>query len=568
MSEPRRFARRVCRAVGALCAVVVMSAGAGAAENLLPHGDFEQADEEGFARGWRAHNWGGEGSLGRSTRTAEAARGGGWSLRAESRDGVARYGALTRLRLDPGRHVLRFFARTEPGRTALVRAYLAERYSPVFLVTDEWTPFEFRHTIERPRIAAEMNIQNFAHAPVVVWFDDVRLERAPDLRVEVVPDPRPITQQPRLLYGSAHLGHVGATAGDWAGRGFAGFLLGHLLPDWAVNVWAQDGKPETAGPDDGLSAETREAQRACVEAGLTENGLKTALDTPLPDPFDDEGYRRLTENLRQGARFAREVGLGMIALDTKPALRQWDYDWPGYDLKQHTRAALAAQMRERWRVVGEMMARSHPQADLALTPEGMVYYGPLWMEMLGGLLEGLADGGGEGRVHVLCQGTFLVLRPEEIRDHALSVRALAEGRLTGRAREVWRERGGIALGAWPLGYYRALKGPGGRTRGWSGREESFGDNAVGAFADKSARYSPEELRVQLAALRAFSNGYVWVYGHGSSWWQVTEEQADRYAKRTEPFPRGNYLVPTVPDVAAYYRVAAERRIVILKEDEQ
>ena len=568
MSGPRRSIRGAWLVVGTLCLMPAMSAGAGAAENLLPHGDFEQADEEGFAQGWRAHNWGGEGTLGRSARTAEAAHPGGWSLRAESRDGMARPGALTRIRLDPGRYALRFAARTEPGRTALVRAYLAERYSPVFLVTDAWTQFEFRHTIERPRIAAEINVQNFAYAPVVVWFDDVQLERAPDLRVEVVPDPRAPAQQPRLLYSSAHLGYVSATAGEWADRGFSGFLLGHLLPDWAVSVWAQDGAPETAGPEDGLFSEARSGVDDCIAAGLTDNALKIALETPLPDPFDDEGYRRLTENLRQAARFAREAGLGMIALDTKPALRQWDYDWPGYDLKQHARAALAAQVRERWRVVGEMMARSHPQADLALTPEGMVYYGPLWMEMLGGLLEGLADGGGEGRVHVLCQGTFLVRRPEEIRDHALTVRATAEGRLTGRAREQWRARGGVALGAWPLGYYRALKGPGGKTRGWSGSEETFGDKAVGAFADKSARYSPEEFRLQLAALRAFSDGYVWVYGHGSSWWKVTAEQADRHAKRIEPFPRGNYLVATVPEIDAYYRVAAERRIVILKEDEQ
>ena len=75
------------------------------------------------------------------------------------------------------------------------------------------------------------------------------------------------------------------------------------------------------------------------------------------------------------------------------------------------------------------------------------------------------------------------------------------------------------------------------------------------------KYPLEEFRTQLAAVRTFSDGYCWIYGHGSSWWQLSADQADRYAQEVHRFPRENYLVPTVANIDEYYRVAAQKNVV-------
>ena len=70
-----------------------------------------------------------------------------------------------------------------------------------------------------------------------------------------------------------------------------------------------------------------------------------------------------------------------------------------------------------------------------------------------------------------------------------------------------------------------------------------------------------DFRRQLAAVRTYSDDFCWVYGHGSTWWQVTPVEADRYGKLLNSFPRENYLVSTVPNIGEYYRAAAERNVV-------
>lgn len=542
----------------AFALAVILTSAAGAVD--LPNPGFEQPGEANLPEGWGFYNWGTAGSDGVSSRSTEFANSGEASLQADSRDGSSRPGVYTRVPLQPGRYAIRFFARAENGRKALVRAYLADRYSPPLLVTDRWTKVEFEHSVNQKRLNAEINIQHFGGEPGSVWFDDLELVRLPSVRAKVIPDPRDPDIQPKMLYFCGNTNYAAQTARTWVRRGFAGFFHSYLFHDWITDIWSLDDDPDQ-DEEDRLLGEVRQALNQSAEQGLSRNVLKVAFYTQLPDLADDEAWGLLTSNFREGARFARLAGFRMLAIDTEYVSEQYRYDWEGYNEFEGGREALAAKTRERWRTVGGVLAEELADVDLGILPEGMIYYGPLWTELFAGLLEGLEEGQYPGKVHVFCEGTYSERDPDNIRDHAAAVRSTARALLDGRALESWDKRGRVALAAWPLGYYREIKDAQGKFLGWSGREETFGNEIVGSYADKSARYPVEEFEIQLAAIRTYSDDYCWIYGHGASWWQVTPEQADQLSGKLQYFSRDNYLVPVAENIDAFYEAAGQRNII-------
>lgn len=527
----------------------------------LPNPSFEETAEGVPATAWQIANWGPAASKGSVSRDDSVAHLGDVCLRTEAQDDQARPGVFTKLPLPAQRYQLRFYARAHKGTQALVRAYLADHYGPARPVGQDWTEIIYRFTLERPLAQAEINLQYFSGRPGVLSLDDLELKALPPVTISLMPDARPQEQRPGLLYASANANYLREHPADWAKRGFTGFFISYVMHDWKTDVWAQDAKPESRGGDDQFYLEMQNSLRECRDGGLPASGIQVGLYSPLPDPYDEEFYSLLRENFRQGARFARGVGVTLMAIDTKYAADEFSYSWAGYAAVKRPREEFAQRFRERWRDVGRAIAEAHPRLQLAVMPEGVLYYGPLWSQLFAGLIEGYVLGGGEANVYLMCEGTFDLRNPEQIRDHAEHVRAMISYNLDGEAATIWKQRGKVALGAWPLGYYRAVTGPDGKLRGYSGKSDRFGDTLVGPFADKSARYPVEQFRTQLAALRTFSDGFCWIYGHGSSWWQVTPEDADRYAKKVNRFPRDNYLVPTVSNLKDYYQITSEPLVV-------
>lgn len=532
----------------------------------VPNPSFEDLDPRGFALSWHPEEWGPATESGQCVVDEAVARTGSRSLKVTPTGALSRPGAYSQATFRPGRYALSVWAKAAPGARAWLRLYLADSYSQPFPVGDDWSRITFRHALTRPRLRADIRLQLVSPPGASVSVDDVTVEAIPALSATLLTDPRPADRQPRALYCGANLNYLRESAADWAGRGFSGFMIPDLMHSPSTGPWGEDNDPESVGEDDRLFQEARNAFRECRAASLGDNAMKVAISDPLPDPFDAEAYAAWTANFAEGARFARDAGLRLLVLDTEFCAPQLLYDWKGYDLQAHTREDIARQTWERWRDIGRAIGQTAPALDLGVTPEGGLYYGPLWMPLFSGLLEGLALSGSQGQVHLFCQGTYSLTDPEAIREHAQSVRTLMDLSLDGEALKLWRERGGLALGAWPLGYYRAVRDGAGQLKGWSGKVETFGNRLVGPFADKSARYSLDEFRTQWAAIRTLSDRYCWVYGHGSSWWQVSTQQADRYAAKVHRFPRENYLIPTIPSIADYYRVVAEPHVVALGEE--
>lgn len=543
---------------------VLLTLPAVGADSGIPNGGFEELDDAGWAKGWGRYQWGPDGAKGEQKVDTTVAHGGRASLQGINLEAAARAGAYIHVPLAKGAYALSFWAKAEPGKTGLARCYLATAYSRSYRITDQWQKFTFRNTIFEPIERAEINIQNCTGEVGVIWFDDVTLEPTKEGRLSIGPDKRPLKQQPKLVYFSTHLMSWADDAEKWHARGFAGAFIDNVYSDIWSDVWAADKDPATRGEDDKLLQECKAANAKCLKAGVDSNILKVAFYKDLPDPFDNAGYEKITSNFREAARFGRMAGFPCFAIDTEYTAYQFDPSWKGYDLTKHTKEEFAAKLQERWATIIEAVIREYPKVDLLTLPEGTLHYGPLYDSLLAGMIEGLMRTNHTQGLHMLTESTYTMRDPWAIREWVVGTKDATAEQLPAKVRAWWQKYGDVAVGCWPLGYYRAITDKDGKFLGWSGKKETYGDAITGSYADKSENYPIGEFRQQLAAARTFSGKYCWIYGHGVSWAQYTPEQVEHYKQASlSSFPAANWILPTVPNIEEYYKIAASRETVKL-----
>jgi len=511
---------------------------------------------------WHPYQWGTSESAFRVTVHKGAGLDGSAALRARNLDPAARAGAYTHLPLEAGRYRLTVWARAAEGESARARVYLASAYSWPFWLSEEWRQLSFTHLVAEPIERAEINIQNMSGAANSVWFDEVSLERLPVLGYELVPDTRE-SRPGTLAFCAINVNYLRESAPMWAERGFRGFLLGGIMPSWISDVWATDGDPGTRHGNDALLREVRACNRACRKAGIDCNFLKVAFYDELPHPFDEAAWERLTENFRQGARFARMAHCAGVAIDTEYVSYQYEPSWEGYGDARDDLPALKAAIRCRWRdVVGAMLAE-YPRMVLVTLPEGMFYYGELYADVFTGMLEACAERDAPGGLHLLTEGTYHLTDPLALSEYPAHVQEAVAQACSEFLLDYWRRRCSVAMGAWPLGYYRAVYDEDGNFLGYSGKEGTFGDEIVGSYADKSEWYGPEEFGRQMAGLNTFCPRYNWIYMHGTSWWQNTAEEIARYQQCAHKMI-GNAALPTVENLQAYCECVADPMVILLR----
>jgi len=546
-----------------------------AAAVLLPNPGFEQAGKGGVDRfantgyaapqgpqylgapdGWSIYQWGSP-MESRYNVTVESgvSHSGASSLRAQNVDNTARGGVYAHPKLEEGTYELSVWTKAEPGKIGKIAIYLASAYSRPFKVKDEWTRIVFSNVVSEPVDAAEINIQNTSGIDTVIWFDDIELRRVSTAKYMLVPDTRE-TRPRTLLFSPMNINYLRDTAKMWGERGFGGFLFDGVMWDSASDVWAADADAKSRGEDDKLLQELKSCNAECRKYGIDSNFVKVAFYTELPDWFDDAAWEKITENYRQGARFAKMSGCAGVAIDTEYMARQYEPGWEGYQKNPHDLPVLKAKIRDRWLAITEGMLREFPDMVLLTLPEGMLYYGELYFDVFTGMLEGMAEANAPGGLHLMTEGTYqmrdvggLAVFPEQL--NAVITEESAE-----RPAEYWRERCSVVMGVWPLGYYRAINDENGKFIDWSGKEEVFGNEIVGSYADKSEWYPPEEFNAQMAGVNTFCPRYNWIYGHGNVFFQWTEEQMAKY-KQGAHQSFGNALLPTAKNLDAYLAIIAK-----------
>lgn len=549
----------------------------------LPNPGFEQAGAgrvDGFSQtdfaaageslgalpdGWSAYQWGPQGSRFRVAVEKGVAHSGAAALRLQNIDSAAKGGVYAHPRLEAGTYQLSVWARTEAGKTARLAMYLASAYSPPLRVTETWTRLVFENALDKPVERAEINVQNASGEASVIWVDDVELQGVSARHYEMVPDGR--SERPRtLLFSPMNATYLRDTAKSWADRGFRGFLFDGVMASCISDVWATDGDPKTRDEDDALCREIKACNDECRRYGIDANFVKVAFYEELPDWFDDGAWTQLAGNLRQGARFARMSGCAGVAIDTEYVAQQYDPGWAGYQKAPRPLPELKAKARERWRMVIAGMLQEYPAMVLLTLPEGMIHYGPLYNEVFAGMLQACADADAPNGLHVMTEGTYQMTSPAALAKYPARVSTLIEEEFPGPLAEYWRRRCTVAMGAWPLGYYRPITDAAGTFVGWAGKQETFGDTVIGSYADKSEWYTPAVFKEQMAALNTFCPRYNWIYGHGCVFWQWTEAELKKY-QATAQRSVGNATLPTVPNLAAYTDSIAKPMLVKQTEAE-
>ncbi|MFH1742916.1 MAG: hypothetical protein ABIH23_28255 [bacterium] len=334
-----------------------------------------------------------------------------------------------------------------------------------------------------------------------------------------------------LLFSPISPEYLEASAPEWAGIGFNGFLLSGIMHNWDSDVWAVDKDPETRGIADETLQRVRKCCQACRAAGIEDNFIKVAFYSHLPDWFDDDGWQELTENFRNAAEFARLAGMRGIAIDIEYIMDTYHVYWKGYKEKQYNAEALCAKALERGYQMIAPMYDEFPDMVLLTLPEGIYYYGPLAVNLTIGFIQAAAKRDAPGGVHILTEGTYAERDPIRLLSHISQVDGQLRDVLPPNLLEYWWKRGSIAIGCWPLGYYRELYDENGKQIGYGGKREKFGDENIGSYGDKSCNYPPDEFAAQYAFTTTFTRSYNWIYAHGATWWQFNEEEAKRFNGR-------------------------------------
>jgi hypothetical protein len=537
------------------------------AVNLLPDSIFKLpvvSHGEAVPNRWHVYQWGPTGSKFKVASEANAGRGDGGAICAHNIEAPARAGVYTKVDIPAGTYRLSVWAKAQPGVTAHVRMYLGRAYSRAFTVGETWQKVEYTLTLSQVAKQAEINVQNVSGVgDSKVWFDDVELRAVNGVEYAVSLDTR--AQRPRtLLFSPINVNYLKDTAPEWARRGFRGFLFDKIMYEWFSDVWKSDGDAQTRGADDRLLREVAAANKAARAVGIDSNFIKVSLRTALPDFFDDQAWEKITENFAQAARFARMSGCAGVAIDTEYIPFQYDPAWEGYQANPKPVHELKAKIRERWHHVVAGMLKEYPEMVFLTLPEGIRLYGELYNDMFEGMLVGMAEANAPGGMHLLTELTYSNTDAASLGSFANDLQATILEKLPASLHDYWKSRCSLSLGVWPFGYYREIIGPDGKPLGYSGRKEIFGDKIVGSYADKSARYSPQEFASQMAGVNTYSPRYNWVYGHGDVFTHMTPKQIAHY-KTAVHQSLFNVEVPTSPNLEEYFKLIAEPALLVEKK---
>jgi len=547
-------ARRVARRLGvAIAACLIASVGASWAQRedvSLPNAGFEEiggtvapealrdaAIATRVPSGWVATQWAPGGSKFRVVVDPGTGRKGTAALAARNLDTEARPGVTTPLSLPPGRYVVSFYVRCQEGKRGLVRAWLGDGYSPVEPVDPGWRRVTYERSILTALDGAELRLQNCSRTVTTVWFDDVSLQRIASRTVKFLPGKR--RRPPKtLLLSPLSIPDLQRDAVIWAERGVGGFLLQGIMTDWAMDIWGVDGDSATMGEEDAKLQEVLACTAACRAQDI-DTFIYLPCKTPLPVWLDDGRWMNTLEAIQQVAVFAARAQCKGVAIDLEAVADQFWPHWPGYDYSLYPKTDLRRDARMRGAQIARVVFGAEPTLELLLMPEGVLEYGPMFEDLFRGIMEQAGEARYKGGVHLLAKGTLDVTSAEALLNHAEAVDVAARKLVNRAGQRYWQKQCSLALGCRPLGYARQITDAAGAPIGWGGREEIFGDEVIGAYADRGPRYPIEQFREQFAGAMTAATKYVWIDAHGPTWWRdqpppSTDGMTSSEAAKVEP----------------------------------
>lgn len=355
-----------------------------------------------------------------------------------------------------------------------------------------------------------------------------------------------------ILFSPITPEYVTASAAEWRQTGFGGFLISNIMHNWDSDVWATDGDPKSRDESDLTLQRCLRMNEACAQAGIHDNFIKVAFYSHLPGWFDDEKWSVLLHNFKEAGRFARLAQFRGIAVDIEYISEMYDLTWKGYEQDSHHETDLLHQAYLRGRELTGAILEEYPESTLLTLPEALIMYGPLAHQFIRGMIEEAAQREAPGGIHIMTENSYKECDTLALLSQIADLSAKVKSSLNPNAWDYWKQNGSIVIGGWPLGYYRPIHDEEGAFLGWSGKKSIFGDQIVGSYADKSSNYSPLDFARQYSFMNSFTKRYNWIYGHGATWWHLTEEEARRYGEKQSA------ILPCDPQLQRYKKILAEK----------
>jgi hypothetical protein len=333
-----------------------------------------------------------------------------------------------------------------------------------------------------------------------------------------------------LLFSPITPEYLEHTAEEWKSTGFDGFLLSGIMRNWSDDIWKTNRNGDTPDEMNQSLLRVKKCNETCKNFGIEDNFIKIAFYDNIPFWLDDSAWHKFNQNFKAAARFAKMSRCKGIALDIEYINEQYELDWEGYTYKGYTEKDLQKAAIRRGSDLLKTILSEYPEIVFLTLPEGITFYGPLAKDFFVGMVQGMAEKNAPGGLHLLTEKSYDMTSTLGLIHYVYELETTILSVLDHSCRNYWKEKCSIALGGWPLGFYRKISNENGQFLGYSGREEIFGNKIVGSYADKSNRFSVEEFRQQYAGLLLGSKLYCWIYGHGATWWQFTENETKRFGK--------------------------------------
>lgn len=243
---------------------------------------------------------------------------------------------------------------------------------------------------------------------------------------------------------------VASGAESWRDSGIGGFLFHVPGVSFARSVWSLDGEAAPEGEGDGTLAVFRQTQARLAAAGIGRNFLLIPF-TPEGTYFSSGSPAdTATARISDAAAFCRLSGLRGVALDTQPTSLFYDFRWDGYGYENYTPEDLVSGAARLGRRAGRALLRELPDAEVLILADGAVSWGPLWISLVGGLLEAVGPAPGAS-IHILVKsGVAAASDAVRVAGSLETARAFLLAQLGSEAGAIWRKRGQFASGFDPF----------------------------------------------------------------------------------------------------------------------